>query len=552
MQIILILAVTAIVGVTAAVYFGFFRAAEKKDKPQNEDEKYFSANPDGLDDPFGEMLPDLEEQDSVSGEELINLFDYYADPEPEPQEAEAAKTAHKTAETQEANFDKLCNLKVGRGYLIDCQNVLLSGLESNTSYALAHFDFSRFRFVNTLKGFSTGDYALTRISQEAAAIFPSGALISRLAADHFTVLFPCIDNEGLNDILNDLFQQLRKAADRIRADISAKQGMQICMGIALTRTPGDYDVFKLMRKANIARHCNKMAREESFSLFDDSMLSTYLFGESSVEEYKEMQYNDDFVLYLTPQLAVSSKRVSSCAAQARWPYEEVSDNPLSVEKGGMLTAGNLKVAYLMCKIMSRWRKLDSLTMPAMVSLSEIEVLKEDVDAFFARCLGEFQLDAALLTVVVSQHTIRLHPQIVLGQLEKLKNIGLKVAVGDFERDTQDLSVLGDFKPDYLKLHKSFAVGADKNPERQAEINRILSLAAGINAGTVFEGVNTAGCMGYFSTSGASFIEGRYVGAPVLADEFAKEMRELIKNTYDANTTVVLDDSTLSKGDINLF
>jgi len=546
MGILLLLASTVIIAAAGFFVFGFLRSVKKKAQPeQNQDkDKYFAGY--GSEEP----APDTEQnQPEEELPELINLVDYYADYNEENRET--APEPSKKPEPQEAMYDKLCNLKVGRGYLIDCHSLLLAMEKNREPYALAYFDFDRFRFVNTLKGYAIGDYALTRIAHEAQNIFPATSLFTRISADHFAVLFPFVDEDALQDIFN----QLRRAAERIRADVGAKNGMQICMGVDVAKSSGGYDIFKMLRRANIARHCNKAAKGESYAFFNENMITSYLFGESAVENYKEYQYSDDISVYLCPQMLTKKKRITSCIAQARWPYEDISDNHLSLESGGVLSTNNFRVIYQACKAMSRWRKQDGISLSTMVAINEIDFFRQDVDGFFARCLEEFQLGAEILTVVISQHIIRLNKQVALGQLEKFKSIGLNIAISDFDRSLLHPDVVDffdEFKPDFLKLNKSFAHEAEKRPERQEEIQKVMALASEIGAGVIFEGVDSAGTMAYISSTGATFIQGRYVGAPLIVDEFSKEMKDLLKTAYDPNITVVLDDTALSKGNFNVF
>ena len=538
MLVAVIIATVLIVLVAIVLAFGITKSGHKKDAAKASEES-------PLGDKYGEEAePPEPEPELVS---LVDLYAEHTDEEDEKKEGEDV-AAQKHSEVQEAKFDKLCNLKIGRGFLVDCQNLLLAAEQDGISYALAQFDFNRFRFINTLKGFSTGDYAITRIANEARVVFPPESLITRLEADQFAVLFPFMGDEGMAET----FDQLKRAADRIRADIGSKQRIQVCMGVAVAKTKSQYDIFTLLAKANIARHCNKVTKEESFLMFDESMVTTYLYGESAVDDYKELQYADDFQLYLTPQLSVKTKRLSGCAATASWPYEDSSGNALSMENGGVLHSSNYRVSYHTCKAMSRWRKLDNITLPAMVCLNELDILKEDLDAFYIRVLGEFQLEANQLTIVVSYHTIRINPQVIIGQLTKLRAVGLRIAISGFDRATQNLDSLNGFKPDIIKLHRSFAHKAEYLAERKEDIARILKLAADVGSGTAFEGVDTSSCMAYFSTLSATFVEGRYVGFPHDVEEFTREIKEMLLTGHDPNGTIVLDDNTLSRGNFTVY
>ncbi|MGI6404206.1 MAG: EAL domain-containing protein [Oscillospiraceae bacterium] len=480
-------------------------------------------------------------------EELVDLVDYFADyPEEEREKKKVSALADKKGSAEE--FDRLSNLKVRRGYLLDCQNFLHNMVESGQKFALVYFDFNRFRFINTLRGFSTGDYVITRIAQEMKLILPEGAMMTRLSADHFAALIVYLDENQLQDI----FERLRRAGEAIRSDIGSKGGLQLCMGVAITEHPGDYDIFKLIRWANIARHTIKLTKAETYSVYNGTMLSSFLYGESALEDYNEHQYADDFTLYLRPQMLMASKRVTACDSMVRWVYEDSNDPSYgNLFDGSILPASNLKVAYQICRTINKWRKAGNIPLPVMVGIGELDFYKTDIDAFFGRCMAEFQVEASLLTVVVSLHAIRLDPEIARIQAKKLTDAGLKLAICDIDRGVQSLEMLEGMQIDFLKLHKSFTQDLDRDSQRQEDVKRILSIAETLQCGTVFEGVDTVACMNKLSELGGTFAQGQYVGKPGDIDSFTEDMSRFVRGGH-RDVTVILDDAALSRGEYKLF
>ncbi|MDR2908364.1 MAG: EAL domain-containing protein [Oscillospiraceae bacterium] len=492
------------------------------------------------------------EQEPEEAEELVNLVDYYSDFDderreiiPDPQKAEKAARPPQEG----AKFDKLCNLKVGRGYLADCQQLLRDGREAGQQYLMICFDYNRFRFLNSLKGYASGDYALTRLAQEAQAILPFGAMLTRLSADHFAALFPFFD-EGQIEAIHE---QLKRTADQIKNEIGVKSGLTICMGVSKTATPDDYDVFKLLRRANIARHCMKLSRGEALSFFDEAMITSYLFGESALEDYNDHQYGDDFTLLVTPQLRLQSRRVTGCDSRAVWNCEQTGDNPSSAGESGFLVNGNFRVAWHVCRAMSRWRKAEATVVPAMIHLSETELFKQNVDDFFIRLISEFQLDHSFITVVISLHTIRLHPEIVRMQLNKLRSLGIRIAVRDIDRAFNAPELLESQPVDCLKLHKSFTQELDRLPENQQAVLRVIDCAKRLGAETVFEGSDSSAVISWLAEAGGTMAQGRYVGDSMTPETFVKELHGVLAPAhYDPNATVIMDDVALNKGDYVAF
>jgi len=487
-----------------------------------------------------------QQENADQSEQLVDLVDYFADyPEEEREKKKVTPMADKKGSAEE--YDRLSNFKIRRGYLLDCQNFLHSVAESGQKFALLYFDFNRFRFINTLRGFSTGDYVITRVSQEMKVILPEGAMMTRLSADHFVALMVYLDENQLQDI----FERLRRTGETLRNDIGSKGGLQVCMGVAITERPSDYDIFTLIRRANIARHTIKIAKGETYSVYNSTMLSSFLYGESALEDYNEHQYADDFTLYLRPQLLMASKRIASCDSMARWGYEETNDTSRTqLFDGSLLPASNLKVVYLVCRTINKWRKAGNIPLPIMVGIGELDFYKTDIDAFFARCMSEFQVEPALLTVVVSLHVIRLDPELAKVQAKKLTDTGMKLAISDIDRGVQSLEVLEGMKIDYLKLHKSFMKDLDKDPERQQDVKRILSMADKLQCGTIFEGVDTIACMNKLSELGGTLAQGQYVGKPGDVESFSEDMNGFLRGLRDV--TVILDDAALSRGDYRLY
>ena len=523
--IILVIIILLLAGFVAALAFGLIRFEKPKESPADEPPS---------------------ESEETEPEPLVNLKDYYAEVTEKKNES-GPPPDNPPAETEEEQYDMLCNVKVGRGYFRDCQNILFSMRENRQPCAVIYFDYNRFRFLNTLKGYSTGDYALTRIAQEAKIILPEQALLTRLGADHFAAIFAYIDEAQLQD----LFEQLKRAADRIRGDIGAKSGLQICMGVALTDDSGSYDIFTLIRKANIARHCLKSTKPDTYTVFNDTMITSLLYGESTLENYNELQYDDDFALWLRPQLLLSSKRIAGCDSRFRWSYE--GDGGEQKPDGDITSTGNIKTAYHLFRTMSRWRKSGAAVIPAMVTLGELDILKEDIDAFFARCFSEFQLDAGLITVAISLHTLRMAPETVRAQLNRLRDMGIKLAICDIDNGVEGLDILKEAPVvNCFKLHRNFVQDIESQPQRQEQARKIISMASELNAITLFEGANNASTITWLAQAGAGMAQGRYVGRENPPDEFVDEVKHVLHTGVGVNTTIILDDNELKRGNFRLY
>lgn len=494
--------------------------------------------------------PGREEREGADSD--ITL-DYFAEEEAPARDEKAGSAKSKEAdEAWDLSYDRLCNLKIGRGYLLDCQRLLNDARLDGRVFALAYFDFDRFSVINSLRGVSIGDYALSRMAQEMQEIFPESSVLTRISADHFTALFPLVDEA----VLSEYADKLSRVVDRIKDDTGAKSGLRVCMGVAITNTEKDYDIRVLIHRANVARHCLKGAKNEAFSVFTPSMLETYLFGESALDDYSDNQYTELFAMYYAPVLDLVRARIVGCEALARWSCEEENYKNVAVTPdNGYLPTNNSKVIYQACRMLGRWHKAGKDIQLVCVNLSIISLYKHDIDEFFLKCLGEFQIAPEAIVAEVDASIIRVDWSIASRQLKKLHDIGVSIAVSGIDRAFTSLDILEGLPVNYIKLHKGFVHDMAGDNERIAHLRDIINIAKDKDCKVICEGVESHEQEELVREAGASYTQGLFYGRASEADEFMRRLTEHAEEHGKGkgmNTTTILDDSALMKGDFKLY
>ncbi|MDL2232889.1 EAL domain-containing protein [Ruminococcaceae bacterium OttesenSCG-928-L11] len=485
-----------------------------------------------------------EETESEEPEELVNLVDYFGSDKKDNGEEEEKPPQPE----EEVSYDKLSDFLNGRAYINACEKKLRAAKDEGALYAVASLDIDRFRFINSIKGVSLGDYVLSHLAQELQAIFPDESVITRISADHFSVLFPI----GENTSYEELAGEIRKACDKIRTDIAFKSAIRVCMGIAESKPPqavNAYNMGVLFHKANLARHCLKLDKNETFSVYVENMVTSNLFGESAVEDYSENQYGDEFIVYYQPITDLSKNAIYGCEGLVHWLCQDNSSEPITPDTGKIPT-NTTKVIYQICKAASRWRK-SGKEMPCLfMNLTDVEFFKADIDEFFAKCLSEFQLDPGDVCVTVDANVLRVDYTTSMNQLKRLRDTGVRVGVGNIDVSMQSLDFLRGLPLQFIKTNRSFTRDILANSEREESVKAVLTLAEGLNIKAIFEGVNSIDQMNAVHGAGVNLIEGKYSGSPTVAEEFARLLKEKTsQRTMD--TTVILSEKELNKGDYNI-
>jgi EAL domain-containing protein (putative c-di-GMP-specific phosphodiesterase class I) len=103
-------------------------------------------------------------------------------------------------------------------------------------------------------------------------------------------------------------------------------------------------------------------------------------------------------------------------------------------------------------------------------------------------------------------------------LEKLKALGIGIAVDDFGTGYSNLAYLKRFPVDMLKVDKSFVDGLGENPEATAIVEAVVSLARAMGMQTVAEGIETSGQADLLRALGCELGQGYYFSEPLPAHE----------------------------------
>lgn len=545
--VIVILIVLALVAVTAALVHTFITHRKARAVAAAQEEAALAASDEPEDnnvfigdlfaeDPFKESSGESSGDENSSGEG----------------EDSAQSNAVQAMETELLAYDKLCSLIIGRSYLERCNELLERARQHNHIYAVAYIDIDRFRFINSIKGFSLGDYVLVNLAQELEQIFPESSLITRISADHFVVLFPAADSSTYFD---EYYNQMLRACERIRDAVGVKGAIRVCIGLALTdssSSPIAYNMSVLISKANIARHCQKIVKSEAYFQYEEAMITSSLYGESALDDYSENQYSDDFTIYYQSIRDASNNRMAGCDAFVRWICQEEKDTGQLTPDNGRLPSNILKIFYQVCRAASRWRKAGKDITPLYINITEIEFFKGDFDEFAARCLSEFQLEPGLINIVVDASLLRINWNIAANQIKRLRDTGFKVGVCGIDNKTQNLDFLAGLPVGFIKLQSSFSKGITKHENKVETLRYMLAMAESQNLRVVVEGVDTIEQMQTMRKIGVSLIEGRYTGIPSNPDDFMRTLEEFVATRGQNNdSTVIYDDVSLNRGDYQL-
>ncbi|MPQ55832.1 EAL domain-containing protein [Duganella sp. FT27W] len=394
-------------------------------------------------------------------------------------------------------------------------------------------DLDDFKHVNDTLGHGVGDQLLQVAAQRLAALMRTGDRVVRMGGDEFLLL---VDPAGEG---NDL-AELALLAERVLAVLAEPVSLGVeshrieaSIGISCyPRYSGESaDHEALLRHADIALFSAKSEQKGHYRFFDASqyvLLSARAHLKHSLAKAIDA---GQLSLHYQARVDVVSGQPVSMEALLRWQHPTlgmvppVQFIPLAEASGLINRLGEL-VMRQSCAQLAAWRDQGLPLVPVSINVSPRQFSYGSVAAQLARHLTQYELEADLLEVEITESAMVADQVDVQAELTAIRALGVRVFVDDFGTGYSSLSQLQRLRLDGLKVDKAFTRELDRSHEGRVFFQAIVSMARALGMTVVAEGVETPAQMALLRELGCHQAQGYLLGRPVAAAAMAVTLKEI--------------------------
>ena len=415
-----------------------------------------------------------------------------------------------------ANHDALTNLG-NRVLLRERLALELARVERGASFALLYLDLDRFKAVNDALGHPVGDALLCAVADRLRAAVRDTDTVARLGGDEFAILQ---SEAGGPDAAFSLAERLT----RIISEPYTIDGHAVEIGtsVGVAFAPRDSrDADELIKFADMALYRAKETARGSVCLFEHEIQQRFLTRRQMELDLRSAIGDQQLELHYQPIVDLQSGRISGAEALVRWRHPErglispLDFIPLAEETGLIGDIGKW-VLHTACRQATEW----PADVRVSVNLSPAQFKGGNIGLIVIDALAATGLDAARLTLEITESTLLQEDHAVLATLNRLRELGIKVVLDDFGTGYSSMSYLRRFPFDGLKIDKSFIRDASGRNDCVAIVHAIVGLANSLQMRTVAEGVETAADLDMVRQAGCSHVQGYLFSRPVPAAELA--------------------------------
>ncbi len=382
--------------------------------------------------------------------------------------------------------------------------------------ALLCLDLDGFKEVNDLYGHATGDQLLQEIARHFSSMLADGQMLARLGGDEFAVIAPHVSDPAEIGYLADRLLKSLKDADETAIPAGL---VSVSIGIALY--PSDaQDRTELLSSADTALYRAKTEGKGTYRFFEAAMGAQIRERRSIEHDLRSAIAHNELSLAYQPQAQVGTGEVSGFEVLLRWnhptrgPVSPAVFIPIAEDSGLILKIGEW-VMQGACHEAAGWMR----PLTIAVNVSALQLTSDGFVEFVQRTLIEARLPPERLEIEITETALIRDPNRALQALQKLKAIGVKLAMDDFGTGYSSLSNLQAFPFDKIKIDRSFIHAVHRNPQAAAIVRAVLGLGRGLGLPVIAEGVETPEELNFLDLEGCTEAQGFLFGRPAPIHEF---------------------------------
>ncbi|AEV27493.1 PAS domain S-box/diguanylate cyclase (GGDEF) domain-containing protein [Azospira oryzae PS] len=432
-------------------------------------------------------------------------------------------TARKSAEEQIeylAHHDPLTDLPnrvLLRDRFLQAQG---QAARSANRVAILFLDLDHFKLVNDTLGHPIGDRLLQAVAERLRRGVRETDTISRQGGDEFVIVLPELaDPESAGSIAGKLMEQMHEPV-RVNGH---RLNVTFSLGIALYPDDGE-DFDTLMKKADTAMYSAKEAGRNTLRFFTAAMNVEAAARLKLQNRLQRALEKEELVLYYQPQFDLASGRILGTEALLRWRDPERGLVPPGefipvAEDTGLIGPIGEWVIGEACRELRRWHEAGATDLTMAVNLSPVQFRRSRLVEIAARALQENRLPAECLEFELTESLLIREDAAILETLTALKGLGVKLSIDDFGTGYSSLAYLKRFNVDKLKIDQSFIRELCSNPDDEAIVSAVITMARQLRLRTVAEGVENAEQATMLRRFDCDEVQGFLFGRPMPAADF---------------------------------
>jgi len=451
-------------------------------------------------------------------------------------------TEYQQAEEKVSYFayhDALTNLPNQELFKDRLKHALAAAERNGRMLAVVLVDLDRFATINDTLGYVTADQLLREVAKRIVACVRQTDTVARFGGDDFALLLTEISRP----------EDAAKIAQHIQEALSApfnfdEQELFLTSSIGISYNPDDAkDAVALLKSAGTALNRAKELNGNNYQFYTSGRTTKALRQLVLENNLRPGLERDEFIIHYQPQVNIQSFQLVAMEALVRWEHPALgllypSEFIGLAEDNGLIVSIGEWVLRTACLQSKAWQDAGFDPLRVAVNLSARQFQQPALVESVAQILKDTGLDPNLLELELTKGSIMKDPNQAIPKLHQLKAMGIHISVDDFGTGYSSLNYLKRFPIDTLKIDQSFVRDINSDPNNEAIVSAIITLAHALKLNVIAEGVETQEQLQSLRMLKCDEVQGFLFSLPLSVAEFTALLAERLSIGIprDYNTT----------------
>ncbi len=399
---------------------------------------------------------------------------------------------------------------------------VLAENDAESMVAILFLDLDRFKLINDTFGHDAGDLLVKVVAERLQGCVRQGDVVSRFGGDEFTII---LDRVKSYNVVKNIVSKIHETLSRPFVFLGKEMHVSTSIGISMYPNDGA-DIGTLLKNADIAMYRAK-ERGDCYEFYERKMEADVARRLGIESDLRGAVERGEMMVYYQPQENLETGELIGMEALVRWEHPKRGMmNPLEFiglaeETGQILELGQW-VMKTACAQLKSWLDKGCPPIRMAVNLASRQLENGSIVEQVGATLIETGLPSQYLELEITESTIMANAEEVIVTLDRLKTMGVQLAVDDFGTGYSSLNYLKRFPIDLLKIDRAFVSDITSDKVDADIVTTIITLAHSLGVKVIAEGVETKQQKEYLKEEGCDYIQGYFLGKPMPAEEFEKQ------------------------------
>ncbi len=367
-------------------------------------------------------------------------------------------------------------------------HALLRAARAQTGVAVLFADLDDFKAVNDTLGHAAGDEVLRMVAARLSSTLRAADTACRLGGDEFAFLIEDAPADRADEIAARILHALDEPFELNGRSVS----LTASIGIATHDGVGDSgraaeSADELLRDADTAMYTSKSLGKGRVRVFDRSMEEPTGRPRELRSALERALETDELLHEYQPIVDLRNGATQGLEALVRWNHPQLGrlmpgDFVPLAERTSLIERLGEWVLRRACADLALGTSIVSVNVSAhQLGSGELPALVDEV-------LKRSGLRPSRLLLELTESTLASGGHGAEVELERIKELGVRIALDDFGSGYSSLEYLGRLPIDVLKIDRSLIERVHLEPQRQEVLRAIGHIAEKLELETIVEGV----------------------------------------------------------------